>query len=185
MKLHPLQDEILDDFTIDFSYEFSDVTSRAHFLSYATSKHNNELAIGQKRGMLADQHIYDAALFPLDIETAHSVTIVRVNDEISIYADGELLETSIMTDTIGTGGVWIIGQEQDGINGQNTEEEWFEAQERFIGKICDFQMWNYGLDEESLEILFLNDGSMETGNVFDSPPSYTFEKINGAISYGI
>ena len=74
-----------------------------------------------------------------------------------------------------------VGQEQDRINGQNAHPNSFETGERFIGEICNFQLWNYGMSEESLKKLFLNDGSMQTGNVFDSPPSYTFEKKHGAI----
>ena len=52
---------------------------------------------------------------------------------------------------IRSGGSWILGQEQDAIEGK------FDKNQRFIGKICDFQMWNYGMNPESLKKLFLND----------------------------
>ena len=177
VKLHPLQYEELNDFTIDFTYEFSDATSTPYFLSYALSNHyNNELVIGQGNGIISAKSFYtNKAYFPRVIKTTQRVTVTRIGSEVSVYANGKFVQKLKMSTPIRSGGSWILGQEQDAIEGK------FDKNQRFIGKICDFQMWNYGMNPESLKKLFLNDGSIKAGNVFNSPPSYSLEKKNGAI----
>ena len=178
VRLHPLQDEVLNDFTIDFTYKFSDATSSPYFLSYAyTDYWNNEVIIGQKYGIINGKKIYipEDKVVPLEIGTTERVTITRVNSETSVYINGIFVHKKKITDPIRSGGSWILGQEQDKKEGK------FDKNQRFIGKVCDFQLWNYGMNQDSLNKLFLHDGSVAPGNVFNSPPSYAFKKNNGAM----
>ena len=116
---------------------------------------------------------------PVEIGTTKRVTITRMNSEISVYINGKFVhkfaKISKIANPIRAGGSWILGQEQD------QKEGGFQKNQRFTGKICDFQMWDYGMNEDSLKKLFLNDGSVAPGNVFDSPPAYAFKKKNGAM----
>ena len=50
--------------------------------------------------------------------------------------------------------------------------EVLDEKQQFFEKICDFQMWDKGLDEGEIERLFSNDNLTQAGNVFDSPPKY-------------
>ena len=183
VKLHPLQYEELNDFTIDFTYEFSDATSEPYFLSYFYSKYYNgpnELQIGQKGGKIRNSQFYDATStpMPLEIGTTKRVTITRMNSKISVYVNGKFVKIPKIpkiANPIRPGGSWILGQEQDQEGGG------FQKHQRFTGKICDFQMWDYGMNQKSLKKLFLHDGSVAPGNIFDSPPTYVFKKKNGAM----
>ena len=177
VRLHPLQDKVLNDFTVDFTYEFSDATSTPYFLSYAKSKkYNNEFIIGLPGGFIGSKWIYqNKGAFPLSIKTSQRITVTRIKSEISVYANGKFIEKKNMATPIRSGGSWILGQEQDTIEGK------FDKTQRFIGKICDFQMWSYGMNPDSLKKLFQNDGSVKPGNFFNSPPSYAFKKKNGAM----
>ena len=76
---------------------------------------------------------------------------------------------------IKAGGSWVLGQEQDLVEGG------FDRSQRFIGKICDFQIWDYGMNQDSMTKLFLNNGQVNAGNIFNSPPSYALEFRNGAL----
>merc|ERR1739838_203916 len=177
VKLTPIQDKVLNDFTVDLTFKVSDATKSAYFLSYAYSnKHNNEFLVGQGRGLIGSKYYYNnKAYFPAEIKTTQRVTVTRINSEISVYANGKFVHKQKVSTPIRAGGSWILGQEQDALEGK------FDKTQRFIGEICDFQMWNYGMNQDSLKKLFLNDGSVIPGNVFDSPPSYAFKKKNGAM----
>ena len=59
--------------------------------------------------------------------------------------------------------------------------EVLDEKQQFFEKICDFQMWDKGLDEGEIEKLFSNKNQLEAGNIFDSPPTYEFEKKYGNI----
>ena len=173
VKLHPLQEEVLNDFTVDFSYEFSYSPGKgmdAAFLSYAIPQHANEILFGSYGWFGVSS--FD---FPLEVNTTNRFTLTRVNSKISVYANQKLVLETTSAQSVRTGGVWLLGQDQDEVEGG------FDIEDRFVGKICNIQMWNYGMNQESLDKLFLNDGSMAPGNFFDSPPSYAFERKNGAI----
>jgi len=181
VKLTPLQDKALNDFTVDFTYKFSDATSEPYFLSYAhTNYYTNEAIIGKNYGIINSKQFYNPTVMPkglpLEIGTAERVTITRMNSEISVYVNGKfVLKNKVAVSPIRPGGSWVLGQEQD------DKEAKFDKKQRFIGSICDFQMWDYGMKEDSLKKLFQNDGSVAPGNVFDSPPAYAFKKKNGAM----
>ena len=170
VKLHPIQEEVLNDFTVDFSYEFSYLAGGAFFLSYAIPQNANEILFGSY-GWYGTAN-YD---FPREINTTNRFTLTRVNSKISVYSNQNLVLETTSPQSVRTGGVWLLGQDQDSVEGG------FEIDDRFVGKICNFQMWNYGMNRESLGKLFRNDGSMARGNFFDSPPSYAFERKNGAM----
>ena len=73
-------------------------------------------------------------------------------------------------------GTWILGQDQDVAGGG------FELSQRFIGKICNLRMWSVGKTEAEMRGFFENppDRKDLTHVVFDSPPTYAYEKNNGA-----
>merc|ERR1711990_1083846 len=67
------------------------------------------------------------------------------------------------------GGIFILGQEQDRLEGG------FVKQQRFIGEVCNFQMWDSVVDTAKLYA-----EKLKPGNVFDSPITYRYELKNGA-----
>jgi len=186
VKLHPIQDKELNDFTIDFTYEFSEATKDPYFLSYAQgkTKWGNDLLIGQKHGIVNTVRFYEPkgsfAGIPLDIGTTERVTITRINSEVSLYSNGKIITKKNIATPIEAGGSWVLGQDQDE-GWRKSVEKTFDKNQRFIGKICNFQIWDYGMNQDSLKKLFLKDGSLNAGNVFDSPSSYAFELKNGAL----
>jgi len=172
VKLIPVQDKVLNDFTVDFTYKFSDATSTPYLLSYALdSKDNNEFLIGLGDGYINNKNMYNKkANFPLKIKSSQRVTVTRSKSEISVYANGKFVGKKNLATPIRPGGSWVLGQEQDSKEGK------FDKTQRFIGNICDFQMWNYGMNPKSLKKLFRNDGSVAPGNYFN-----VFQKKNGAM----
>ena len=72
------------------------------------------------------------------------------------------------------GASWVLGQEQD------TRGGGFDPTQRFIGTICNFQMWNVGLTKAIAPDFFKNPLSIGKPTVFDNPPSYKLE-LKGAI----
>ena len=168
----------MNDFTVDLTFKISDPISNAYFLSYAyTNGYNNEFLIGRQNGLINSKYFYNKKTdyLPLDIKTLQRVTVTRIDSKIYVYANDKLVHSQEMLTPIRAGGTWILGQEQDKQEGK------FDKTQRFIGKICDFQMWNYGMNQDSLKKLFLQDDSVAPGNVFNNPPSYAFTKKNGAM----
>ena len=89
-----------------------------------------------------------------------------------IYWDGALYKKrTVLQTSLQSGGIWILGQEQDAMGGN------FALNQRVIGKICNFRMWNIGMDETDV---FVAPNATKSQIVFDSPPTYKFEKVNGA-----
>ena len=73
-------------------------------------------------------------------------------------------------------GTWILGQDQDVAGGA------FDLSQRFIGKICNLRMWNVGKTEAEMRAFFEKppDKKDLMHVVFDNPPTYSYEKNNGA-----
>jgi len=172
VKLIPRQDKALNDFTVDFTYKFSDATSTPYLLSYALNNNDhNEFLIGLGDGYIGSKNLFNKkGDFPLKIKSSQRITVTRIKSEVSVYANGKFVGKKTVATPIRPGGSWVLGQEQDAKEGK------FDKTQRFIGKICDFQMWNYGMNPNSLKKLFKNDGSVAPGNYFNA-----FQKRNGAM----
>merc|ERR1712203_692329 len=101
VRLSPLQDKVLNDFTVDFTYEFSDATKAPYLLSYALgSKDNNEFLIGLGDGYINNGNMYNKkANFPL-----------KSKSEISVYANGKFVGKKSLATPIRPGGSWVLGQ---------------------------------------------------------------------------
>merc|ERR1712142_1403016 len=93
VRLSPLKDKVLNDFTVDLTYEFSDATSTPYLLSYAlNSNDHNEFLIGLDNGWIGSNNMYNSkANFPLKIKSSQRVTVTRFNSEISVYANGKFV----------------------------------------------------------------------------------------------
>merc|ERR1712142_1012763 len=172
VRLSPLKDKVLNDFTVDLTYEFSDATSTPYLLSYALNNNDhNEFLIGLGDGYIGSKNLYNKkGDLPLKIKSSQRITVTRIKSEVSVYANGKFVGKKTVATPIRPGGSWVLGQEQDAKEGK------FDKTQRFIGKICDFQMWNYGMNPNSLKKLFKNDGSVAPGNYFNA-----FQKRNGAM----
>ena len=180
VRIHPLKQTNITDFTIDFSYELTKSTKGPGFLSFSTSNDANELVLTMKNGLRANKNFYNLYEdWPsTNVNDFERITVVKRANIVSLYVSGQLkLSKSLTTDTeFDTNGFWVLGQEQDQKEGGG-----FDKTQQFFGKICDFQMWDKGLDEGEIEKLFSNKNQVEAGNIFDSPPTYEFEKKYGNI----
>ena len=114
-KLHPVQDQKLDDFTIDFFYTMSEETDNPFFLSYATSKNDNEMNFGPKMGYIT-KNLYSSNK-AYSVNTTERFTITRLNSQISVYINEHRISAEKSMQSIKAGGVWILGQEQDSLGG--------------------------------------------------------------------
>ena len=173
--LHPLHDQPIGDFTIDFSYRLSKITPNPPLLSYATPGRFNELTImfdhanyGNSRGLSFPIHGKELNVF-------HRVTMTLKNTKVLMYWDRELIaEKQVKKYVLVNGGAWVLGQEQDEVRGG------FDPNQRVIGSICDFRMWNAGLDKNGVKEFFKKPDTITVDPIFDSPPTYRYEKQNGA-----
>ena len=91
-----------------------------------------------------------------------------------LYIDGKESARGNKKGKLRAGGSFILGQEQDAVEGR------FDKNQRFIGDLCHLQMWDRVLSATELEALFKGQ-AVPPGNVFDYPPTYTYELRGGAI----
>nr|AFM89707.1 pentraxin [Callorhinchus milii] len=112
--------------------------------SYATQNHNNELLLGRETNGKFSLHLsgppvlFDASMAqvgwtPLCVtwESKTGMTALWVNGTRSVrkkYQTGRTLEA---------GGVIILGQDQDNVQGG------FQKKECFIGEMTDIHLWDY------------------------------------------
>ena len=99
-----------------------------------------------------------------------------VNGDQIHYINGAQVKTSNSRKSWRAGGFFLLGQDQDSVGGG------FDAGQRFIGDICNFQMWDRVLNDDERQRLWA--GQQVIGNVFDSPISYNYELQNGAEEKG-
>ena len=173
--LHPLVDSPKTDFTLDFHFEFSKMTSDPHFFSYATRRQSNELVFSMRE---IDRKGRDDGIWQLvpinDVRAnvKYRLSISVKDTTMLIYWNGALYKKkAVRRLSLQSGGLWILGQDQDAMGGN------FNLGQRVIGKICNFRMWNIGMEETNV---FVAPNATKSQVVFDSPPSYKFEKANGA-----
>merc|ERR1719348_664947 len=175
VAISPLHDEPIADFTVDMRLKFAKMTSDSFYLSVYSTR-DNEFLIGN-RGVFIAQKEYSIPSIKSAVKlgTYHRITVTRRGNQLQMYLDGKLkAEKSVTTFKIPKGASWILGQEQDKRGGS------FMADQRFIGNICDFQMWNVGLTKAGAPDFFKNPLSIGKPALFDSPPSYKLE-LKGAI----
>ena len=172
--MSPLRNEEIADFTIDMRLKFAKITSDPYYVSVYSNR-DNEFVIGDKAVIIA-QKAYSLPSVKSNVKlgTYHRLTISRKGNQLRMYWDGKLkAERKVTTFKIPKGASWIIGQEQD------TRGGGFVAAQRFIGNICNFQMWSVGLTKEGAPDFFKNPLSIGKPALFDSPPSYKLE-LKGA-----
>ena len=156
----------------------SKLTLDAHVLTIYTSR-DNDLAIGFEKVMIGTKQYK----FPVSSKQLHTVgrytrlTISRLKDILSVYTDmtGNI-KSKVTTFKIPRGAKWILGQEQD------TRGGGFDVNQRFIGNICNFRMWNKGIPDSSTKVRITTSDFRRLGTPaqFNSPPGYTFALSDGA-----
>jgi len=173
--LHPLTEQAITDFTIDFSVEITKMTPQIMFLSYAVPGANNELLLGL--GDLWHTHVGVTGYSKqrVSVNVYRRVTFTLKDTNIWVYWDGVLFKKmQVRRRALTSGGTWVLAQDQDTVGGG------FEAKQRLVGKICNFRMWNFGMDEEETPTFFDNPYPSQARTIFDNPPTYRYEKMNGA-----
>ena len=164
-------------FTIDFTVWQSKLTPKPHFVSYAVSGiGDNALLIGYS-SYFGGQRLKSEYRNPR-LSTPIRITATLKDTTLLIFENQRLLHREVIPESVNkktpAGGVWILAQDQDSIGGG------FSANQRLIGKICDLRMWDTGFDEFEAIKFFNDPNSIKGKPMFDSPPSYKFEKNNGA-----
>ena len=173
--LHPLHDQPIGDFTIDFSYRLSKITSAPHLFSYAAPERDNELLIAFTHAIYGHSSGPSFPIHGKELNVFHRVTMTLKNTKVLMYWDRELIaEKQVKKYVLVNGGAWVLGQEQDEVRGG------FDPTQRVIGSICDFRMWNAGLDKNGVKEFFKKPDTITVDPIFDSPPTYRYEKQNGA-----
>ena len=170
MVITPLHDEAIADFTVDMQLKFAKMTKDPFYVSVYSNR-DNEFLIGN-RGVFIAQKEYSIPSIKSAIKlgTYHRVTVTRKGNQLLMYLDGKLkAEKSVTTFKIPKGASWILGQEQDKRGGS------FVADQRFIGNICDFQMWNVGLTKGEAPEFFKNVFKIGNPALYNSPSNYKFE----------
>ena len=109
------------------------------------------------------------------LNTFYRVTVTVKNANSLLYLDQKLIaEKKVEKYVLVSGGIWMLGQDQDALGGG------FDTKQRLIGSICNFRMWNSGLNKTEVAEFFKNPKTMTAQPVFDNPPTYRYEKNSGA-----
>ena len=158
--------------------QFTKMPNMPHWISVNTAR-DNEFLISTYHVVLDQKNILE---FPdlkssIKLGVFYRVTLTRKGNQMVMFWDGKEYSATVITSKIPKGASWVLGQEQDRRRGG------FDASQRFIGNICHFQMWNVGLTKEEAPRFFENPSSFGKPAVFDNPPSYKFELMNGAFFY--
>jgi len=183
--LHPLDDQPLTEFIIDFTLQPSRLNQDAYFISYDATGQGNEpareLLIGVK--MLWVGNVELGRIGPdMSVGEFHRFTLSVKDGQILVFWDGDLypLDNKLPGGRLPlkSGGTWILAQTQNGPTGGpgGPFVEWA----RFVGKICNLRMWSYGLNKDEMKDFFTYPNATKNGMVFDNPPTYEYVKKNGA-----
>jgi len=174
--LHPLTEQAITDFTIDFSMKITKMTPEPFFVSYAVPGSDNELLLGLGASQwYAHNSVAGYPKQRVSVNVYHRVTFTLKDTRIRVYLDGVLItEKKVRPRALTSGGTWVLGQDQDAVGGE------FDVEQRLIGKICNFRMWNFGMDEQEIPSFFDNPSLSQARTIFDNPPTYRYEKMNGA-----
>ena len=157
VRLYPLLKgpDSFSNISMKFTYYTEKPTPHATFLSYyADISSDNEIVIGWADIAYADklQFTRKTDIFDQRLNQFHQAEVFFEPTSMRVIVNGqETFSKQGNYHNIPSKGVWIIGQEQDSLGGG------FSTDQRFIGKICDLQLWS------GLQI------------VFDNPPSYDYE----------
>ena len=170
MIIEPLHDEQIDDFTLDMYFQFAKMTSDPFYISVYTNR-DNDFMLGNRAIMIGTSK-YSLSIdnSAIKLGTYYRLTVTRKGNKLRMYFNGKLeKELDVNTFKVPTGAFWVLGQEQDSRGGG------FNAKQRFIGNICDFQMWNVGLTKEKAPNFFKNVLAIGDPALYNSPPSYKFQ----------
>ena len=186
VKLHPppqFQKKQLEAFTVDFHFRPFSASKTPVFLSYGTVVDEAETEFEQKillylpKGYLLPDPEITAGLKLYDEPGRNRSAPVRITiagdkEGFSVFFDTEKkVSKQNEWETVPMAGSWVMGQEQEEFEGG------FHLKDRVRGKICNFQMWDFKLNEDQLGLLFASDISLR-GNLFDSPPTYQYDYKN-------
>ena len=173
--LHPLNDQPISEFTIDFTLQFSKWTADPCFISYMAPGSDNQVMIGLKSIWIGSVRLSSYPGQRVSVGEYRRFTMSVRDGQTLVYWERELFaKLPYLGKTLKSGGRWLLAQDQDSIGGS------FDASQRFVGKICNFRMWNYGLNENEMKEFFVNPNITVDQMVFDNPPTYEYEKRNGA-----
>ena len=108
-------------------------------------------------------------------------TFSRKANVYSLYVDGQLhLRKKGTRMTIAQGASWVLGMGRE-LDGKPGTAKKLDKNQKFIGDICEFQMWNRGFSEDSAaKRFFKNPYSIGRPTLFDYPINYRYTLKNGA-----
>jgi len=175
--LHPLYDQAISEFIIDFTLQFSKWTVVPVFISYFApgAGNGNELLIALRELWIGSVRIAPFPAQDVAIGEYRRFTMSVKDGQTLIYWDRKLFaKLPNQRKTLKSGGTWVLAQNQESMGGG------FDDDQRFIGKICNFRMWNYGLNEIEMKEFFVNPNTTVDQMVFDNPPTYEYEMRYGA-----
>ena len=180
MLIYPLQDKTVTDFTIDMRVMFTDKTKLTYFVSGANNRGSNTLLAGMTGIWTLNGNIFKPPdlVKNLKLNKFYRYTLTRKGRTMRMYWDGKLHyeNNRVHRRSVPRGTYWLLGQDQDRKGGG------FDSSQRFIGKMCNFQMWDVGLNKNQMTDFFKNPKKSSIGKpkLFDNPPSYEYELKDGA-----
>lgn len=163
--------------TVDIYATLTQSTGDPCYVSYAIPGQNNELVLGSKGYV----HINGAlpirrhtSIPALKRKVRYTVTWDGTSGVTVLYIDGKESARGTHKGKLRAGGSFVLGQEQDSVGGG------FVSSQRFIGDLCDLQMWARVLSTAERQALF-SGRAVSRGDVFDLPPTYTHALHAGAL----
>ena len=176
----------LDAWTMDLVFTLTAENYEPAFVSYVAfdteGSFKEVMSLYLPTGRLCPFYAEDAECLALYTGKEQSVGVpVRVTITGNMqgyftYFDGEFYQKQDSGRKIPLGGSWVLGQFQ------RTVEGGFVQNERFEGFVCDFQMWDFKMNEDQLKVLFSQDMKLK-GNLFNSPPTYKKDLRHGALEH--
>jgi len=178
VKIFPLNDQKINDFTVDMRLKFTKKTSSPFFMTaFKGSGNADQLAVGLAGIWTKQSHRLKAKL-NIKEGQYYRFTFSRKGAIYSIYINGKLhLQKSSGKYQVPSKAAWVLGQEQDKTHGG------FDKNQRFIGNLCEFRMWNKGFTSGrgGADAFFSKKpAAFGKPSLFDFPISYRYEVKDGA-----
>lgn len=145
-------------------------------LSYATSATDNQFIIGLKTSSNKTNIAFYNGASPVEVSCSHvmfqvgewyhiCINVFSPTGSVAFFVNGIYCKdfknhASFIKKHVPSGGVLIIGQEQDGLNSK------FDANQAWFGDIADLQIWSESLTQEQILEAGKCKGKRKQGDVF-------------------
>ncbi|MEM1365137.1 MAG: DUF4347 domain-containing protein, partial [Pseudomonadota bacterium] len=134
----------------DFTYEVEYKTSDGNYAITSYEQTSNAFLLYSANGSSLQVYLGSSQLtVPVDATDGVRVTVTLdsslSSNQLKVYVDGVLAQQATTTTTVGAGGHFAIGQEQDGVGNSSDNNQ------AIIGQVYGARMWGSVLDATQIQ----------------------------------